>query len=87
MGNFWAYVLYFLALIVNVCLYVFKDLIEIFLFGLHALLGSTLGFWIEMQRVRFVKFPIDMRSFDIGIEHLYWSELFYLFIHIWKLNV
>ena len=87
MGNFWAYVLYFLALIVDVCLYVFKDLIEIFLFCLHAFLGSSLGFWIEMQRVRFVKFPIDMRSFDIVIEHLYWSELFYLFIHMWKLNV
>ena len=87
MGNFWAYVIHFLALIVDMCLYVFKDLIEIFLFCLHALLGSALRFWIEMQGVRFVKFPLDMGSFDIGIEHLYWSELFYLFIHIWKLYV
>ena len=87
MGNLRAYVFYCFALIVDVCFYVFKDLIKIFLLCLHAFLSSAFGFWIEIQWIGFVEFSVDMRSLDISIENLYWSKFFYLFILIWKLDV
>ena len=87
MSDLRAYVLDSFSFVVYVHFDVLENLIKILFFRLHVLLCFTPRLGIEVQRAGLYELSLDVWLLDEPVELLYWSELLFLFVHVWKLDI
>ena len=87
MSNLRAYVFDSFSFVIYVQFDVLENLIKVLFLRLHVLLCFTPRLRIEVQRAGLYELSLDVWLLDEPVELLYWSELLFLFVHVWKLDI